>query len=213
LFLGRSLINMVPTCVLASILVFVGYKLCRPKVWMHMAKIGREQLVIFAATVLVTVSTDLLLGIAVGVAIELALCWRYNLQGSLDRSGGLVRWFRRLGDLVRNPVGRREYTEGVYDLYLDRPMVCFNLFHLIREMDRIPADAKAVSLQITDNVTVIDHTTCENLFHYLEQYNSGGNGKPRLEIQGFSRMRQTSKDDTSVRLANRRHAEPAVPVG
>ena len=66
LIFGRDLINMVPTCVLASILVFIGYKLCRPKVWLHMAKIGKEQLAIFATTVLVTVTTDLLVGILVG---------------------------------------------------------------------------------------------------------------------------------------------------
>ena len=40
----------------------------------------------------------------------------------------------------------RQYADGVYNLYLERPLVCFNLFHLIREMDRIPADATGASL-------------------------------------------------------------------
>ncbi len=71
LIFGRDLINAVPTCVLASILVFIGYKLCRPKVWIHMARIGKEQLAIFATTVLVTVTTDLLIGIGVGVGMKL----------------------------------------------------------------------------------------------------------------------------------------------
>jgi MFS superfamily sulfate permease-like transporter len=201
LIAGRSLINMVPTCVLASILVFVGYKLCRPKVWMHMAKVGKEQLAIFAATVLVTVTTDLLIGIGVGAAIELGLCAWYNLSIRFERDG-IGRLFKHTGDLFRNPVASREYKEGVYDMHLKRPLVCFNLFHLIREMDRIPHEAKAVSLRITDDVTLIDHTTCENLFHYLEEFNSSGNGGPRLEIEGFSRMRQMSNDATSLRLAD-----------
>ncbi len=78
--------------------------------------------------------------------------------------------------------------------------MCFNLFHLIREMDRIPSDAKAVSLQVTDGVTIVDHTTCENLLHYLEEYGSH-DGKPDLQIRGLERLRSTSRDETSIRLA------------
>ena len=32
--------------------------------------------------------------------------------------------------------------------------------------------------------TLIDHTTCETLFHYLEEHNNG-NGKAPLEIEGL----------------------------
>jgi carbonic anhydrase len=198
LVLGRDLITMVPTCVLAAILVFIGYKLCKPKVWIHMAKIGREQLAIFATTVLVTVTTDLLVGILVGVGMKFGLCLWYNLRAAHAPTGkGVVD---RFTDLVRNPVGRREYSRGVYDLYVERPLVCFNLFHLIREMDRIPRDAKAVNLRITDKVTIVDHTTCENLYHYLEEY-STQEEKPSLEIHGLERLRSTSRDQTSIRLA------------
>ena len=206
LILGRDMINMVPTCVLASILVFVGYKLCKPKVWMHMAKIGKEQFAIFTTTVLVTVTTDLLIGIIVGVALKFLLCLWYNTSTGTNGEGGLLS---RLGNLVRNPVGRREYADGAYEMFIDRPLVCFNLFHLIREMDRIPADAKKVNLQITDAVTIIDHTTCENLFHYLEE-SASDQSKPQLEIQGMDLLHLTSNDKTSIRLANGRLSTPVA---
>jgi MFS superfamily sulfate permease-like transporter len=198
---GVGLINLVPTCVLAAILVFVGFKLCRPKVWVHMAKIGKEQFAIFATTVLVTVSTDLLVGIAAGVAMKFALCLWYNVAGA-DKTEAKRGVGSRMRDLVCNPVSRREYADGSYDLYLDRPLVCFNLFHLIREMDRIPRDARAVHLQLGNHVTIVDHTTCENLFHYLEEYGSHA-GMPSLEIQGFERMRAVSADRTAIRLPDR----------
>ena len=54
-------------------LVFTGYKLCRPKVWYHVFQIGTEQLLIFALTAFVTVTTDLLVGIIVGILAELVL--------------------------------------------------------------------------------------------------------------------------------------------
>jgi MFS superfamily sulfate permease-like transporter len=52
LFLGRDLINLVPMAVLASILVYIGFKLCRPKVWWNVAQVGTEQLFVFTVTVL-----------------------------------------------------------------------------------------------------------------------------------------------------------------
>ena len=35
-------------------LIFTGYKLCRPKVWKHVAHIGFEQIAIFTITVVAT---------------------------------------------------------------------------------------------------------------------------------------------------------------
>ncbi|MBX9790433.1 MAG: hypothetical protein K2Y37_16055 [Pirellulales bacterium] len=202
LVFGRNLINLVPMCVLASILVFIGYKLCGPKVWKHVAMIGKEQFAIFAVTVLVTVSTDLLVGIGVGVAMKYGFCLWNHLADAVVRPHNPRGLAALLADPLRNPVTHRQYRDGIYDLYLHRPVVCFNLFHLIREMDRIPADATAVRLHVTDDVSLVDHTSCENLFHYLEHFNSH-DGKPNLELRGFERLRRLSSDDTCTRLADR----------
>jgi len=43
------------------------------KVWRHAAHVGSEQLLVFCTTVLVTVSTDLLLGIISGMVLEFVL--------------------------------------------------------------------------------------------------------------------------------------------
>jgi MFS superfamily sulfate permease-like transporter len=198
-----DLVNMVPKCVLAAILVFVGFKLCRPKVWTHMAKIGKEQFAIFATTVLVTVSTDLLVGIIAGVAMKFALCAWYNLRAKAESPADKPGLLARTAELVRNPVGSRQYANGAYDMIIERPLVCFNLFHLIREMDRIPSDAKTVNMRITTRVTMVDHTTCENLLHYAEEFNSHED-RPTLAIEGLERMNPTSADKTSIRLASHR---------
>jgi carbonic anhydrase len=211
LIFGRNLINQVPTCVLGSILVFVGYKLCKPNVWMNMAKIGKEQFAIFATTVFVTVTTELLIGIMAGVAMKFLLCAWYNLTAAKNPAHAKCGFLSRLADLFRNPVEHREYANGKYDLHLNGPLVCFNLFHLNREMDRVPQDAKAVSLKLHDQVTIVDHTTCENLFHYLEEF-AARDDKPSLDIQGLDSMRATSADKTCIRLANGKHPAVACSV-
>ena len=203
---GRELINLVPKCVLAAILLFIGFKLCRPKVWLETARVGWEQFVIFAVTVFVTVTTDLLIGIAAGVAVKylltlwshtLALAWKATAEDEDSRKPANLSGLTT--ELFRNPVARKEYVDGVYHLYCDRPMCCFNLFHLLREMDTIPPDAREVAMHLSEGVTLIDHTTCETLFHYLEEHNNG-NGKAPLEIEGLDRMRSLSGHESSMRL-------------
>ncbi len=107
LLFGRDLINMVPMAVLASILVFIGYKLCRPKVWLKVAQIGTEQFVIFVTTVLVTVTTDLLIGIVTGVVLELLLSlWYVGLWHTPEERLGIrqaefCRPLRRASSAIR----------------------------------------------------------------------------------------------------------------
>ena len=71
--IGRNVINLMPLSALGAIVIYTGYKLCAPKVWKHIAHIGGEQLFVFTATVLATLTTDLLWGIAAGILTKLAL--------------------------------------------------------------------------------------------------------------------------------------------
>ncbi len=203
LLLGRELINMVPLSVLAAILVFIGYKLCRPAVLRNVARVGTEQFVVFSVTVLVTVTTDLLMGIVAGVFLELVLnLWYVGLWHTLRNGSESARpsLAVRLLSLFRNPVSQREFDEGTYHLYLDGPLVCFNLFHVIRELGQLPHDTRAVYLHLSSRVPLVDHTTGESLRHFLEEF-SGQDQSPRLVIEGWDHMRPLSKHETSTRIA------------
>lgn len=202
LVFARPWINLVPKAVLASILVFIGFKLCRPKVWRHVAQIGVEQFLVCTVTVAVTVTTDLLIGVASGVALKLVLSlWYTGLHQSLfgPVDGPRLRHPARLINLFRNPVGERMYCDGVYNLFFDRPLVCFNLFHVIRELERVPPEAEVVYLHLGQNVTLIDHTTSETLAQYREECNSA-HGKFRLEWMGLEQTRPLSRHKSSMRL-------------
>jgi MFS superfamily sulfate permease-like transporter len=205
LFLAKDLINLIPFSALAAILIFTGYKLCEPRVWRHVAHVGREQLLLFSATVLVTLSTDLLMGIAFGLGLKLVMNIAFTAPSVRSLSGRPVPTWKvvlhtlaHVPELFRNPVTRRELAGTAYHLEFGRPVVCFNAVHVLRELERIPSEAESVTVHITDHVPLVDHTSYENLANFAEEFERRGRG--RFEIVGLERMRMLSHDSTCTRL-------------
>ena len=62
-------IELVPLAALAAILIFIGFKLASPQTFRRAFELGKEQLFILLATLVTVLFSDLLKGIAVGVAV------------------------------------------------------------------------------------------------------------------------------------------------
>ena len=67
-FFAAFLLNLIPYCVLAVILVRTGYNLAKPKMIRSVYKLGREQFMPFIVTVVAILFSDLLIGVGIGVA-------------------------------------------------------------------------------------------------------------------------------------------------
>ncbi|HET6243801.1 MAG: SulP family inorganic anion transporter [Bacteroidetes bacterium] len=75
-----ALLNMIPLATLASILFVVGYKLAKPALFKQVYKQGWEQFVPFIATIVGILLTDLLKGIAIGMAVAIFYILRNNFR-------------------------------------------------------------------------------------------------------------------------------------
>lgn len=80
------LLNFIPLAALAAILLHTGYKLASPALWTATYRLGWQQFIPFAVTVIAIVLTDLLIGIAVGMLVGLFfILSEYLRQPALNR--------------------------------------------------------------------------------------------------------------------------------
>ena len=82
-----AILNMIPLATLAAVLILVGYKLAKPATIKHFWDKGKYQFIPFMATMLAVVFTDLLKGVALGLAISII----FILLGNMKRAYYLSR--------------------------------------------------------------------------------------------------------------------------
>lgn len=76
------LVNLIPLASLAAILLMVGYKLSRLQLYRNMFRLGYEQFIPFMSTIVGVLMTDLLRGIAIGMAVAIFFILRKNYKHS-----------------------------------------------------------------------------------------------------------------------------------
>jgi len=98
--LAAMLINHIPYCVLAVILVRTGYNLAKPRMIISVYKQGKEQFMPFIVTVIAILFTDLLIGVCIGVAYAgyyiLRNTYKAGYTLTLQKEGHTVHYQFRL---------------------------------------------------------------------------------------------------------------------
>ena len=77
-------INVIPLAALAGILIHVGYKLTKPKIYQNMYHQGMSRFIPFIITILAIILTNLLTGVIVGLLFGFFFILRDNAQIQLD---------------------------------------------------------------------------------------------------------------------------------
>src|SRR5690606_37176743 len=117
ILLAIPLLNSIPYCVLAVILVRTGYNLAKPSLFRVVFRQGREQFLPFAVTVGAILFTDLLIGVAIGVAFAIYFLIKYTYQSAgftmRESMHGQIREF--VMELAPNVsfLNTRKFTEAL----------------------------------------------------------------------------------------------------
>lgn len=174
--------DLIPKAALAAMLIGVGWKLAHPREFGHMAKIGNDQIVVFVLTIVVTLATDLLIGIAAGILLKLIF--------HLGR-----------GVALRSLFHARTKVHG-NTLKVDGAAVFSNFIPVKKELLKFPYTADVI-FDVRDCV-LVDHSVIETLYHLKDDFESEGGS---LNILGIEEFRPISKHKLSV---IRKHTKSTV---
>lgn len=84
ILLGATIINLIPYCVLAVLLIRTGYNLAKPKMIIAVYKQGREQFLPFAVTVVAILFTDLLIGVVIGIIYAIYFLIKHTYKAGFN---------------------------------------------------------------------------------------------------------------------------------
>ena len=146
-----GLINQIPLAALGAMLVFIGYRLASPQEFIHMYHVGREQFIIFVSTIIGVLATDLLMGIAIGICVNMAL--------HLKNGAPMLSLFKPQ-ILVERDEGRA-VTVKVKDSAIFSTWIA-----LKKTLDGLASEPHVV-LDLSDTF-LVDHTTMSKL-HEMEK--------------------------------------------
>lgn len=172
-------IEMIPNVALAAMLVFVGFRLAHPRQFRHMWHIGVDQFLIFVATMIITLATDLLIGVGSGMVLELIV---NVIHGT------------KISSLFRSSVETEE-NENKIQFNVKGDAVFSNYLGLKKKLYALP-EGKQVNINLS-NCAVIDHTTLTSLSSFRSDYaNAGG----EVTISGYEKHQVKGHDSTSTRV-------------
>ncbi len=169
------LLNMIPKASLAAILIFTGYKLCKPSVFIHMWKGGWTQFMPFVMTAMAVVSLDLLKGVGLGLLISIFYILRQNaripyyFQRSSFSNGELIKITlaqevsflnkASIKDTLKNiPNGSKVIIDASQTQYID-----FDVLDLITDFSNTAAADRQIDVSLVDfkNIYNIPKTVTE----------------------------------------------------
>ena len=163
ILLFQSQIRMIPLTALSAILVYTGYKLADPANIGKIFKIGNEQLLIFSTTLLVTIFTNLMVGIASGIFAT------FVIHVILNKGAGIF-----VRNLLKPNVLMYKENDEKETYYVNVVNFCsfLNFSKLKSKLDQIPED-KEVILDFS-RCSFVDHTVMENVSNYINTFTAKG---------------------------------------
>ncbi len=143
-----SILNKIPLACLAAVLLMTGWKLANPSVFKHMWDNGKFQFYPFIFTVVAVVFTDLLKGVAIGLAISIFFILRGNMK--------LAYFFKK----------EEHHTGDTIHINLAQEVSFLNKAAIKQTLAHLPKESKVVLN--AENTVYIDHDVLELIRDFVK---------------------------------------------
>jgi MFS superfamily sulfate permease-like transporter len=189
--LAPNLIHQIPLAALGAMLVYTGFRLASPKEFLRTYRVGSEQFIIFVGTIIATLATDLLIGIATGIAIKLA----FHLWHGAPLTG-----------LLRSSVDVVPEGDDLVILVVRKAAVFTNWLALRSVITREAEGRSKVVLDLS-NTRLVDHSVMEKLHETEREFAQGGK---EFVVIGLDNHQPLSRHPYAAR--RNRSAKPSRPL-
>ena len=163
------LLNKIPYASLAAILIITGYNLTKPKLYRNMWSLGWKQFLPFALTIIVILSTDLLIGVSIGLLISIYFIVQNNFKAEYKIT--------------------KTELQGIETHYikLNSNVTFLNKVKLRKVLDEVPEDS----------VLTIDGTECNFIDYDIleiisEYHNKAIDRHIQLHLKGIEKVSVTA---------------------
>jgi len=174
-------IHRIPLAALAAMLVYTGFRLASPREFLNVLHTGTEQLIVFVVTIIGVLTTDLLIGIGIGVAVKLLI---HTYNGVPLNS--LFKAYLEVEDADGNTSIIRASQSAVFS----------NWIPFQREINQLGRVQRRNVIIDLSNTKLVDHSVMEKLNHLKEDFEAEG---LTLQIVGLESHVQLSGHTHSAR--------------
>lgn len=181
-------LNRIPLATLAAVLLLVGYKLAKPATLLHFWHKGKYQFIPFIATLLAVVFTDLLKGVALGMAISIIFVLRGNLKRAYN--------FRK-----------EEYAEGdVIHIDLAQEVSFLNKAAIKTTLNEVPENSKVV-IDASDTVYI-----AHDVLDLIEEFKDVKSKEKNIKVKlvGFKEAYELENTDWGKQNVFVEHREKKI---
>ncbi|MDX2304101.1 MAG: SulP family inorganic anion transporter [Microscillaceae bacterium] len=173
-----GLIHQIPLAALAAMLVYTGYRLASPKEFKNTYQIGAEQLVIFLTTLIITLATDLLLGVFAGIVLKILI----HIIGGANP----LRIFKAKAEL--------SHKHETYCLNISNYAIFSNFLGYKKYLAQIPAGSHVIIN--FEQAWYVDHTFMEHIHHFEHDHHLTGG---TVELEGLENHKPFSDHPLAAR--------------
>ena len=182
--LAPALINQIPLAALGAMLVFTGFRLASPKEFAHMYHVGLEQLIIFVATIIGVLATDLLVGIGIGICVRIVIHLLYRVP---------VRSLFRLSAKVEREAPKSARVTVQHSAVFSTWIGLRRKIESVRDAERVVVDLSGVML--------VDHTVMNKLDEMEREFQEQGS---TLVVVGLDEHEKVADYPTATRIRRSR---------
>ena len=175
-----TVLHHIPIAALAAMLIYTGFRLTHPNEFLHVYEVGKEQLLIFIATLVGVLATDLLIGILIGMGAKILL---HLLNGVPLRS--LFKSYLDIEVKGDTAIVRARYSAIFTNWILFR-----------RQLVRLGLVERKNVIVDLSQVKLVDHSVMEKLHELERDFETNG---VKLEVCGLEGHKQLSGHELAAR--------------